>query len=73
MKTLLSCLIGASMALSVAGCATATKEAGKESSVVFGRGCVVLADSVTQYSVTCAAVDPQKVIQAIKTVKAAKQ
>ncbi|MBF4179684.1 hypothetical protein [Lelliottia nimipressuralis] len=73
MKTLLSCLLGASMVLSVAGCAVTTKTAGKETATAFGRGCAVLVDSSTEYSVTCASVDPQKVIQAIKTVKAAKQ
>lgn len=72
MKTLLACLIGASMALSVAGCATATKQAGKETAVSFGRGCAVLVDSATEYQVACSSADPQTVIQAIKTVKAAK-
>lgn len=69
MKTLIACLFGASMALSVAGCAVTTKEAGKEVSTVFGRGCAVLVNSPTEYSVTCAAVDPQKVVTAIKTAK----
>ena len=73
MKTLLACLIASTMALSVAGCATATRQAGKETAVSFGRGCAVLVDSVTAYQVACSSADPQTVIQAIKTVKAAKQ
>lgn len=71
MKILIGVLLGASMALSIAGCSVTERTADKESAVSFGRGCAVLVDSSAAYSVSCSSADPQKVIQAIKTAKAA--
>lgn len=72
MKTLLACLIAGTMALSIAGCAVTTKTADKETATAFGRGCAVLVDSDTAYSVACSDADPKSVIQAIKTVRGMK-
>lgn len=57
----------------LSGCSVASKSGNQERAFSVGRGCAAIVDSSSAYLVACSSIDPQKVISAIETAKAAKQ
>lgn len=56
------------LAVALTGCTTASSENGKNTVTAVGSGCAVNVLSETTYQVACTAIDPAKVVDALKMI-----